>query len=39
VLCHVLLLARFHDIDLEAEIEATWLRLGREPPDGAADGR
>ncbi|GIE98362.1 MazG nucleotide pyrophosphohydrolase domain-containing protein [Paractinoplanes rishiriensis] len=29
VLCHVLLLARHHDVDLPAEITAKWLRWRR----------
>ena len=33
VLCQVLLLARHHDIDLEAEVEQKWLRWN---PDRAA---
>jgi NTP pyrophosphatase (non-canonical NTP hydrolase) len=41
VLCHVVLLARHHGVDLEAEIERKWLvRLSREPeaPRGGAPG-
>jgi NTP pyrophosphatase (non-canonical NTP hydrolase) len=32
VLCHVVLLARHHDIDLDAEVAAKWLVWAPRPP-------
>jgi NTP pyrophosphatase (non-canonical NTP hydrolase) len=38
VLCHVLLMARRHGVDLEAEIERKWLVYKREEPEAPRGG-